>query len=235
MNETILLIDDDIEFRSLTETWLRNAGYDAITADDGALGLRRVYSSRPDLVLLDVNMPQLDGWEVCRQIRSMSDIPVIMVTVNGQTADLLRGFGLGADDYITKPLDFPELIARIDAILRRCSNTNLKKKPDTFRYEELEVDWKSHQVYINGKRINLSPTEFRLLTCLIENRGWVVPHEELLRKVWGPHYIGDKSFVKLYIRYLRQKIELDPSSPKLILTERGIGYRFATKNNIGYN
>jgi two-component system KDP operon response regulator KdpE len=235
MSETILLIDDDAEFRTLTQTWLHSAGYEAITAEDGAMGLRRVYSSRPDLVLLDVNMPQLDGWEVCRQIRGMSDIPVIMVTVNGQTTDLLRGFGLGADDYITKPLDFSELMARIDAILRRCSIANPKDKPEVFRYEELEVDWNSHQVYINGKRIRLSPTEFRLLACLIENRGWVVPHERLLRKVWGPNYIGDKSFVKLYIRYLRQKIEADPGSPKFILTERGIGYRFATQNNLGYN
>jgi two-component system KDP operon response regulator KdpE len=178
-------------------------------------------------VLLDINMPKLDGWEVCRRIRDMSDTPVIMITVNSQKVDLLKGFTCGADDYITKPLHFPELIARIDAVLRRSGEHSQQDKPSTFQYEDLDVDWRSRQVYIGGKRVRLSPTEFRLLSCLIKNRGWIVTHEEILRKVWGPQYVGDKSFVKLYIRYLRQKIEKEPSKPKLILTERGIGYRFA--------
>lgn len=231
MREKILMIDDDIELLGLTQMWLQNAGYDAVTAEDGAAGLRRVYSSRPDLVLLDVNMPRLDGWEVCRRIRDMSDIPVIMVTINGQKADRLKGFNLGADDYITKPFDFPEMIARVGAVLRRSGTSRQRDKRGTFRQGEMELDWRSHQVYIRGERVKLSPTEFKLLSCLIENRGWVVTHEELLRKAWGPNYIGDRSFVKLYVRYLRRKIEAEPNKPEYILTERGIGYRFATQEN----
>ncbi len=228
-----MLIDDDAELAELAEAWLRKAGYESLIAEDGVVGLRRVYSSRPDLVLLDINMPQMDGWEVCRRIRDMCDIPVIMVTVNRQKSDLLKGFGCGADDYITKPFDFPELIARVDAALRRSGSNQPSDKPGTFQCGDLELDWRSHQVYVRGEQVRLSPTEFKLLSCLINNRGWVVTHEELLRKAWGPHYIGDKSFVKLYIRYLRQKIEKEPSKPELILTEQGVGYRFSTQVDSG--
>jgi len=226
MKEKILLVDDDVEFTGLAQTWLVNAGYDVVTAEDGKAGLRRVYSSRPSLVLLDANMPELDGYELCHRIRDMSEIPVIMVTVNGHMSDLLRGFDLGADDYIRKPVDFAELVARVAAVLRRC-DMPIEEGPSTFHDGELEVDWRSHQVYVRAERVKLSPTEFRLLACLIKNRGWIVTHELLLQKVWGPHYVGDKSFVKLYIRYLRRKIEKEPRNPQLILTERGVGYRFA--------
>ena len=227
MREKILLVDDDVEFAGLAKTWLQKAGYEVLTAEDGKTGLRRVFSSRPNLVLLDANMPEMDGYEVCHRIRVMSDIPVIIVTVNRRTSDLLRGFDLGADDYMTKPLDFSELVARVTAILRRCSMEMPEETSESFHDGELEIDWRSHQVYVRGNPVKLSPTEFNLLSCLIKNRGWIVTHEQLLQKVWGPHYVGDKSFVKLYIRYLRQKIEKDPHSPRLILTERGVGYRFA--------
>jgi DNA-binding response OmpR family regulator len=231
MREKILVIDDDMELLGLTQMWLQNAGYDAVTAEDGSVGLRRVYSSRPDLVLLDVNMPRMDGWEVCRRIRDMSEIPVIMVTVNGQKADRLKGFNLGADDYITKPFDFLEMVARVGAVLRRSGTARQQEKKGTFHHGHLEMDWRSRQVYVRGERVKLSPTEYKLLLCLVENRGWVVTHEELLRKAWGPNYIGDRSFVKLYVRYLRRKIETEPNRPEYILTERGIGYRFATPDN----
>ncbi len=227
MKKKILVIDDDLELAGLASTWLLKAGYEPLIAEDGMVGLRRVYSSRPDLVLLDINMPQMDGWEVCRRIRDMSDIPVIMVTVNRQKSDILKGFGCGADDYVTKPFDFPELIARVDAALRRASIVWQQGKPSTFQCGDLEVNWSSHQVYVRGEPVRLSPTEFKLLSYLINNRGWVVTHEELLRNAWGPQYIGDKSFVKIYIRYLRHKIEKDPSKPELILTEWGVGYRFS--------
>ena len=227
MGETVLVIDDTLEFLELARMWLKSAGYEVITAEDGAIGLRRMYSNRPQLVLLDVNMPKMDGWEVCRRIRDMSDVPVIMVTVNGQKTDLLKGFELGIDDYIVKPVDFKELVARVRAVLRRIDTATQENEPSTLNDGEVEVDWRSHQVYIRGKSVRLSPTEFKLLSCLIKNRGWIVPHEQLLEKAWGPNYVGDKSFVKLYIRYLRQKIERDPANPELILTERGTGYRFA--------
>ncbi len=182
MKEKVLVVDDDVEFLGLAQTWLQNAGFEALTAEDGAVGLRRVFSSRPNLVLLDINMPELNGWEVCRRIRDMTDIPIIMVTVNRQKVDLLRGFSLGADDYITKPLDFPELIARVEAVLRRSHAAGQEDEPGTFHHGEIDVDWRSHQVCIKGQPVKLSPTEFRLLSCLIKNRGWVVTHEELLRK-----------------------------------------------------
>jgi len=223
----ILVVDDDTEFLELTRTWLQNGGYEVVTAGDGLSGLRHVYSSRPNLVLLDANMPGVDGWDVCRRIRDICETPVIMVTVNGRTSDILRGFGLGIDDYITKPVNFPELVARVGAILRRSRQDDATEEPSTFHEGALEVDWKSHQVYLEGHRVKLSPTEFRLLSCLIKNRGWIVTHEQLLEKAWGPNYIGDRSFVKLYIRYLRKKLEKDPAHPKFILTERGVGYRFA--------
>jgi two-component system KDP operon response regulator KdpE len=227
MKDRVLVIDDDVEFLNLTKTWLQNAGYEALTAEDGIEGLRRVYSSRPNLVLLDANMPRMDGWEVCRRIRDMSEIPVIIVTVNGQKCDLLKGFDLGVDDYITKPVDFAELMARVRAVLRRSDSATRDEGANTFNDGELEIDWRSHQVYVRGKQVKLSPTEFRVLSCLVKNRGWIVTHEQLLQKAWGPNYIGDKSFVKLYIRYLRQKIERNTRKPQLILTERGVGYRFS--------
>lgn len=230
MKEKILVVEDDPEFLRLTQTWLQNIGYEVITAEDGVEGMRRIYSGRPNLVLLDANMPKMDGWEVCRRIREMSDIPVMMVTVNDQKDYRLRGFSNGADDYITKPVDFPELIARIKAVLRRSGAITQEDIPETFDNGEIEVDWRSHQVWVRGKRVKLSPTEYKILACLIKNRGWIVTHEQLLEKAWGPNYIGDKSFVKLYIRYLRQKVEENPHQPKYILTERGIGYYFATPN-----
>ena len=230
MKERILLIEDDAEFLNLTQTWLQNAGYEVLTAEDGVEGIRRVYSSRPNLVLLDANMPKMDGWEVCRRIRDMSEIPVLMVTVNAQKADRLKGFVLGADDYITKPVDFRELIARVQAVLRRTGSSMAEDGPSTFHNGDIEIEWKSHQVWVRGERVKLSPTEYKIMSCLIKNRGWIVTHEQLLEKAWGPNYIGDKSFVKLYIRYLRQKIEADPRNPQIILTERGVGYYFAMHN-----
>jgi DNA-binding response OmpR family regulator len=235
MREKVLLVEDDIEFLNLTRTWLHNAGYEVFTAGDGVEGMRRVFSSRPDIVILDANIPKMDGWEVCRRIRDMSDIPVLMVTVNGQKSDKLKGFTMGADDYLPKPVDFHELVARVQAILRRTRMVTRDNKPSTFNNGDIEVDWGSRQVWVRGERVKLSPTEFKIMSCLIKSRGWIVTHEQLLEKAWGPNYIGDKSFVKLYIRYLRQKIEQDPHKPQIIMTERGVGYYFAMQNEESSN
>jgi DNA-binding response OmpR family regulator len=235
MREKVLLVEDDIEFLNLTRTWLHNAGYEVFTAGDGVEGMRRVFSSRPDIVILDANIPKMDGWEVCRRIRDMSDIPVLMVTVNGQKSDKLKGFTMGADDYLPKPVDFHELVARVQAILRRTRIITRDNKPSTFNNGDIEVDWGSRQVWVRGERVKLSPTEFKIMSCLIKSRGWIVTHEQLLEKAWGPNYIGDKSFVKLYIRYLRQKIEQDPHKPQIIMTERGVGYYFAMQNEESSN
>ena len=226
------MIDDDTELLDLAQTWLGNAGYELLMAEDGVEGLRRAYSNRPNLVLLDVRLPGMDGWEVCRRIREMCDIPIIMVTVNGARIDVLKGFSLGIDDYVYKPFDFEELLARVQAVLRRSGTAKEEETRPAFHSEEIEVDWRSHQVWVRGKQVNLTPTEFRMLACLIENRGRVVTHEQLLRKAWGPNYLGDRSYVKVYIRYLRQKIERDPDKPRLILTERGVGYRFPNVDNV---
>ncbi len=231
MKDRILIVEDDTEYLDLTRTWLENAGYEVVTAGDGVEGMRRIYSSRPDLVLLDANLPKIDGWEVCRRVREMSDIPVMMLTVNGGKTDRLRGFALGADDYLTKPVDFDELMARVRAVLRRSWADTHKNKPSTFNNGDIEIDWGSRQVWVRGKRVKLSPLEFKVMSCLVNNRGWIVTHEQLLEKAWGPNYIGDKSFVKLYIRYLRQKIEKHPHRPEIILTERGVGYLFAMRND----
>jgi two-component system KDP operon response regulator KdpE len=212
------MIDDDAELLGLAQTWLGT--------QDGAEGLRRTYSSRPNLVLLDVRLPSMDGWEVCRRIREMCDVPIIMISVNGARIDVLKGFSLGVDDYVNKPFDFRELVARVQAVLRRSGTAREQEARPAFHSEEIDVDWRSHQVYVRGEQVSLTPTEFRMLACLIENRGWVVTHEQLLRKAWGPNYLGDRSYVKVYIRYLRQKIERDANKPSLILTERGVGYRF---------
>jgi two-component system KDP operon response regulator KdpE len=226
----ILIIDDDVEYSKLAQLWLQKAGYEVSTAPDGIEGMRRVFSNRPNLVLLDAMMPKMDGWEVCRRIREICDIPVLMVTVKAEKAHRIKGFSYGADDYIPKPVEFSELVARVQAVLRRVPMDMASEEQGSYYNGELEIEWRSRQVWVRGKRVKLSPTEFRILSCLIKNRGWIVTHEQLLEKGWGPNYIGDKSFVKLYVRYLRQKIENDPRTPRIILTERGVGYRFALDN-----
>jgi DNA-binding response OmpR family regulator len=230
VGQKILVIEDDPEFLELTQKWLQNAGYEVVTAVDGIEGMRRVYSSRPNLVLLDANLPKLDGWDICRRIRDMTEIPVLMVTINSHKSDQLRGFGVGADDYITKPVYFPELVARVKAVLKRTGSVTQESGPTSFDDGEIEIDWRSRQVWVRRKQVKLSPIEFKILATLIQNRGWIVTHEQLLEKAWGSNYVGDKSFVKLYIRYLRQKIEVDPHNPQIIGTERGVGYYFNMKN-----
>lgn len=228
MKEKVLIIDDDTELLELTEKWLGNTGFEPISARDGLEGLRLVYSTRPDLVLLDIRMPKVDGFEICKRIRAMCAVPIIMMSVSGQKSDLLHGFDLGIDDYITKPFHFPELIARMQSLLKRTGSGIRDSAQDCFHLDDLDIDWRSRQVWVRSEKVSLSPTEFRMLACLVENRGWVVTHEELLRKVWGPNYWGERGYTKLYIRYLRQKIEKEPSQPRWILTERGVGYRFVS-------
>jgi len=230
MNEKVLIVDDDTELLGLTEIWLRNKGFQPLLAKNGIEGLQMLYTKQPDLVLLDIKMPLADGWEVCRRIRDMCDVPIIMISVNEDQPSLLRGFNLGIDDYVTKPFHFPELVARIESVLRR--GTNRRNNVNiTFHNEEVDIDWRSRQVLVRGEEVMLSPTEFRLLSCLVENGGWIVTHEDILKKVWGPTYFGDRSYVKLYVRYLRKKIEKDPDKPKWILTERGVGYRFGRRTS----
>jgi two-component system KDP operon response regulator KdpE len=201
-------------------------GFRVISASSGTEALRRVREDLPDLVLLDVMMPKMDGFETLELLRKTSDVPVIMLTVRAEEADVVRGLELGADDYVSKPFSMQVLTSRIRALLRR-ANTGVAPGTALLKIDDyLSVDYNLREVIVGGKRVKLRPTEFRLLYHLIENAGWLVPHERLLSKVWGYEYRDEAHYLRLYITYLRKKIEADPANPQYILTERGVGYRF---------
>jgi two-component system alkaline phosphatase synthesis response regulator PhoP len=222
--QTILLIDDDPILLELLSDHVRMAGYQCLTASDGNTGLRLATQAQPDLVVLDVMMAGLDGWEVCQHLRAHSTVPIIMLTAKNQEFDKLHGFRLGVDDYVTKPFSFAELLARIGAVLNRTRHTGGSEREMT--RGDLIIDFDRHQVSLAGKPINLTPTEYRLLETLAHNAGRTVPIEELLDDAWGPEYQGQADQVKHYIWSLRKKIERDPGDPEHIVTERGWGYRF---------
>jgi two-component system KDP operon response regulator KdpE len=226
MNDKILFIDDDKNLLRVVELTLREEGYQVYTAKDGMQGLREAFNVQPDLVLLDVMMPDMDGWEVLTRLRAISDLPIIMLTAKSEQADVVKGLNLGADDYLTKPFGAEELTARINAALRRARLSAASRKAATYADDYLTVDFVRRRVLVEGKPVNLTPTEFRLLTCLVRRAGHVVPHRTLLAEVWGPEYVDETQYLKLYIRYLREKIERDPSNPEYILTEWGEGYYF---------
>ncbi|MCX7689788.1 MAG: response regulator transcription factor [Thermoflexus sp.] len=225
MASTLLVIDDDREFVELLRKRLEGAGYQILVALDGETGLRMLESERPDLVILDIMMPGMDGWEVCRRIRQISTIPILMLTAKGMTTDVVYGLELGADDYVTKPFQADILLARIRALLRRANSRALPEQ-GVYRCGEIVLDLDQHTVTVAGQPVQLTPLEFRLLSVMMRNPGRLLPHRYLLTQVWGPEYADDIDNLKLYIHYLRQKIELDPRHPRYILTEWGIGYRF---------
>ncbi len=225
MNETILIIDDDKTLIDLLGQALGKAGYEIMSATNGIDGLQVLYKHRVDLVILDVMMPRMDGWETCSRIRDVSDVPVIMLTAKDEEADALKGFQCGVDDYVTKPFSFAELTARVKAVLQRARRTPADRQRKVYVFDELVVDADNSQVIVRGKPVSLTPTEFQLLLTLAENAGRILSHEQLLSQVWGPEYVGEPGYVKRYIWYLRQKIEEDPSAPEYIITERGFGYK----------
>jgi DNA-binding response OmpR family regulator len=225
MRKKVLAIDDNPQLIKMLRRCLEREDYEIIAAHSGNEGLRKFQESHPDLVILDIMMPDMDGWEVCRSLREISiNVPIIILTVLKEKANVVRGLALGADEFIAKPFKPGELVARIGALLRRA---NMTKTPSEF-YDDgnLAIDFERRQVYLRGQALNLSPTEFRLLACLVRNAGQVVPHKTLLTQVWGPKYADETHYVKVYIRYLRQKIEGGPERPKYVVTEWGIGYRF---------
>lgn len=223
-NEAVLLIDDDETLLELLAEHVRTAGYKALTANNGRSGLQIAADERPNLVVLDVMMPGMDGWEVCKKIRKTSPAPIIMLTAKGDEFDKLRGFHLGVDDYVTKPFSFAELVARIRAVLAR--SRSAAETSQLVTSEELSIDFDQRRVTVAGHVVELSPTEYRLLEALSRNAYRTVPTEKLLDEVWGPQYAGEVEHVKRYIWALRKKIERDPGDPKHILTERSFGYRF---------
>jgi DNA-binding response OmpR family regulator len=226
----ILVVDDEPRMIGFIRMNLELEDHHVIEAHSGLEALDAVRTQLPDLVLLDVMMPELDGFETLRMLREFSDIPVIMLTAKGEENDKVYGLELGADDYITKPFGPRELSSRIKAIFRRI------EKPSTEEAilvvdDRLSVDFNQREVIVNGEHIKLRPTEYRLLYHLIKNAGWTVPHDQLLQKVWGYEYRDEAHYVRLYVNYLREKIEEDPSNPHYIITERGVGYRFIDFKN----
>jgi DNA-binding response OmpR family regulator len=228
----LLIIEDDAHLVEALKLYLRKAGYEILTAANGLEGLQKMYAQRPDLIILDVMMPKMDGWEACRRIREMSHVPIIMLTARGQESEKVRGLKLGVDDYVAKPFSLRELEARVEAVLRRTRLLPPTKGTVLYTNGDLVVDSRGLAVSQGGKPLELSATERRLLFYLVEHAGQILTHEQILESVWGPDYVDEMDYVKLYIWRLRKKIEEDVSHPKYILTERGIGYRFAKNPNV---
>jgi two-component system KDP operon response regulator KdpE len=195
-------------------------------ASSGIEALDKVRDELPDLVVLDVMMPEMDGFETLARLREISTVPVIMLTVKGDEEDRIRGLELGADDYVTKPFSPRELASRIRAVLRRADMPSPVARTTIRVDDHLEIDFRQREVIVDGERIRLRPTEYRLLYHLVNNAGWIMTHEMLLSKVWGYEYRDEAGLLRLYITYLRKKIEPEPGDPRYILTERGVGYRF---------
>ena len=223
-NLQILLIDDDAVLRELLADHLTHAGYRVLSAANGWTGLQLASESHPDLAIVDVMMPGMDGWEVCQKIRDITATPVIMLTAKDEEVDKLHGFRLGVDDYVTKPFSFAELTARIGAVLSRA--TRSPASIHQFSSGDLTIDFDERRVTVGGQPVELTPTEYRLLETLARHARHTISTEQLLVDAWGPAYSGDAEQVKHFVWTLRKKIEADPGAPKHLLTERGFGYRF---------
>jgi DNA-binding response OmpR family regulator len=230
MAETLLLIEDDVALSETLRFMLTKKGFQVETANDAITGLQKAYAVKPDAIILDVMLPDMDGWQTCSRFREMSDVPIIMLTALGSEKDVVKGLNLGADDYIVKPVTAEELAARVNALLRRVSRSSMNSggssRNSILKCDYLTIDFDKHEVTVDGKRVDLSPTEFRLLSVMARHQGRMLPHEFLLNEVWGQEYIGEIDYLRLYISYLRRKIEKDSSKPSLIHNEWGIGYRF---------
>ena len=222
----ILVVDDERRMVGFIRLNLEQDGFEVIEAYSGTEALDRLRDSLPDLILLDVMMPDIDGFEVLRTIRELGQVPVIMLTAKGEEDDIVKGLELGADDYVTKPFSPRELVSRVKAVLRRGSPFEESDEGVIEVDDRLKIDFSRREVWVDDELVKLRPTEYRLLYHLVQNAGWVLTHDQILTKVWGYEYRDEPHYVRLYINYLRKKIEKDPSNPVYILTERGVGYRF---------
>jgi len=226
-SKLVLIVDDEARMRRFMRMNLELEGYRVVEGSNGLEAIDRVREDLPDLLLLDVMMPEMDGFEALHIIRETSNVPVIMLTVRDDEEDKVKGLELGADDYVTKPFSPRELSSRIKAVIRRTEMDSPSSTRNFVKIDDyLQIDFNRRQVFVDGKPIKLRPTEYRLLYHLVQNAGYTLTHEVILSKVWGYEYQDESQYVRLYITYLRQKIEPDPSNPRYILTERGIGYRF---------
>lgn len=227
MSDLVLLIDDNSTLLGLLAKHLSRAEYHVITAISGITGLQMFYDHHPDLVILDIMMPKMNGWAVCERIREASDVPIILLTAKGEEQDRLRGFRLGVDDYVVKPFSSAELVARVGAILTRYRSAPPETHSTPIVRGDIIIDLAKRRVMRSSQPVHLTPTEFRLLAALAEHPGHTLSPKELLVRVWGSEYADDVENVKRYIHYLRQKLEADVKHPRLILTERGFGYYLA--------
>ena len=222
----ILVVDDEERMVRFIRMNLEHDGFQVSEAFNGKQAIQKLRDVTPDLILLDVMMPDLDGFEVLETIREITTVPVIMLTAKGEEDDRVRGLEGGADDYVTKPFSPRELVSRVKAVLRRTEGATGSMHGLLEIHKRLKIDFDRREIWLEGKLVKLRPTEYRLLFHLVQNAGWVVSHDQLLQKVWGYEYRDEPHYVRLYINYLRQKLEKDPADPKYILTERGVGYRF---------
>lgn len=223
----VLIVDDEPHMVRMIRMNLERDGFRVIEAKNGVQALDQIRTKLPDVVLLDVMMPELDGFATLKMLREFSSIPVIMLTAKGEENDRVYGLELGADDYLSKPFGPRELSARIKAVLRRAESISVSPDEAILKVDSrLHVDLNTRSVLVNGEPVKLRPLEFRLLYYLIENAGWTVTYEQILANVWGYEYREESHYVRLYVNYLRQKIEEDSANPRYILTERGVGYRF---------
>jgi two-component system KDP operon response regulator KdpE len=222
----ILVIDDEPRLVRFVRSNLESAGYEVLAASDGRTALEVTEKEEPNLILLDIMLPEMDGYEICRRIREFSEVPIIMLTARGAEEDKVRGLELGADDYLTKPFGANELLARIKAVLRRTGSSEAIKHQPVMTLRDLTIDFARRRVEIRGQEIPLTPTEYNLLYQLATNAGRVMLHEELLTRVWGPQYRDEIEYLRVYVSYLRRKIEDDPANPWYVLSKPGVGYMF---------
>jgi DNA-binding response OmpR family regulator len=224
---SVLVIDDDADIRGLLRELLERAGYEVTESPNGRDGLRALYSTSPDLVLLDVSMPELDGWQTLERIRDVSDVPVVMLTARAAELEKVRGLKAGADDYVTKPFGRQELLARVEAHLRRVGER--AEQPGTYADGMVTIDFAQREVTVYGSQVTLTPLEFKLLSTFVRHPNQVLSHEQLLELVWGDALTGSRARTKLYVGYLRQKLAVADPGESPIETVRGFGYRYRPK------
>ena len=229
--QRILVVDDEERIVRMIRLNLEHDGFTVIEANNGMQAINQIREKLPNLVILDVMMPGIDGYETLSLIRETSQVPVIMLTAKSEEEDRIYGLELGADDYITKPFSPRELVSRIKAVLRRTENRSPDEENVIRVDDRLTLDFGKREIWLDGELVKLRPTEYRLLYHLVKNAGWVMTYDQILAKVWGYEYRDETHYVRLYVNYLRQKLEKDPANPKYILTERGVGYRFVDYKN----
>lgn len=225
-NKLILVVDDEERMARFIRLNLEHDGFKVVEANRGMQAIQLLRDRMPDVIILDVMMPDIDGFEVLQLIRETSQVPVIMLTAKGEEDDRVRGLELGADDYITKPFSPREMVSRVRAVLRRTDQGAAAGDGIIEVDEHLKIDFGRREVWLDKELVKLRPTEYRLLYHLVQNAGWVLTYDQILAKVWGYEYRDEPHYVRLYVNYLRQKLEKDPANPVYILTERGVGYRF---------